>query len=526
MVDLKKIPSNPGCYLFKDHKGIILYIGKAKDLKKRVSSYFQKKDHDQKTLALVGRIATVDFIVTRNEVEALILENNLIKQHQPKYNIDLKDAKRFAYIHVTEEDYPRLLVARDRALPGKYIGPFTSAEERNTLIGLCTKIFHLRTCKHLPGGRMCDRHHFACQGPCLLGTTQEEYGRRVSQALFVLHGNTEEIMQSLEKDMAAAKKELAYEKAIKIRDQITALSHLSLRQTMQRDVRFDEDIIDYTIVDGKVFLLVFHIDRGTLTGKQEYAFDWNDDFFDEFLIQYYADRRVPKELILRQHLDESVHSFLEEKRGGKVTVTIPLQGEKRQLLELAKKNIEISFFGEAIKLEELKKSLRLQTLPRRIECFDISHLSGTAMVGSMVSFLNGKADKKNYRRFKIRTVEQIDDFAAIKEVVSRRYIRIIAEQGEMPDLIIIDGGKGQLSSAQEALKDAGAIIPVISLAKRFEEVYVPGLEMPLRLDPKGKALLCLREIRDEAHRFAISYNRLLRKKALTEGLRKRGKRKQ
>lgn len=521
MTDISRLPSQPGCYLFKDYKGIILYIGKAKNLKKRAGSYFQKKDHDEKTLVLIARIADIDFIATRNEVEALILENNLIKKHQPKYNIDLKDAKRFAYIQVTEEDYPRLLVARDRTLPGKYIGPFTSGEERNNLIELCTKIFHLRTCKHLPDGRPCERHHFTCQGACLLGTTKEDYNRRLDQAISVLRGNTADIIRILEKELENAKKKLDYEKAIKIRDQLSALDHLSERQTMQRDVRFDQDIIDYTELDGKVYLLVFHIDRGTLTGKQEYTFDWNDDFLSEFLVQYYADRRVPKELILREQVEAPAIAYLEEKRGGKVTVTVPLQGEKRQLLDLAKKNIEISFFGDTIKLEELKKSLRLPSLPRRIECFDISHLSGTAMVGSMVSFLNGKADKKNYRRFKIKTVEQVDDFAAIQEIVFRRYKRVIGEGGILPDLVIIDGGKGQLSSAQEALHRAGttaATIPVISLAKRLEEVFIPGLETPLRLDPKGKALLYLREIRDEAHRFAITYNRLLRKKALTVGL--------
>jgi excinuclease ABC subunit C len=261
-----------------------------------------------------------------------------------------------------------------------------------------------------------------------------------------------------------------------------------------------------------VYLMLFHVDRGTLADKQEFTFDAGTDSIEEFLVQYYSENMPPSEIILPESPDDAIGSFLSGRKGKKVRITVPQRGAKKKLLDLVEKNIEIAFFGDRLKLEALKRGVGLPEIPHIIECFDISHLSGSAMVGSMVQFREGRPDKSHYRRFKIRTVEGIDDFAAIAEVVRRRYKRLQAEDGEFPDLIIIDGGKGQLAAAQKALEGLGVKIPIISIAKREEEIYVPGFSLPLPLSRKQKASMFIQEIRDEAHRFAIAYNRLLRKK--------------
>jgi excinuclease ABC subunit C len=270
------------------------------------------------------------------------------------------------------------------------------------------------------------------------------------------------------------------------------------------------------VTDGKVYLTAFNVERGSLANKQEFTFDaGGEDFFEEFLVQYYSEREPPQELILEHETDPALAEFLSLKKGKQVDIIVPQRGEKRQLLDLAQKNLEIAFFRDALKGAELGTALNMAHPPSVIECFDISHLSGTAMVGSMVQFRDGKPDKSNYRRFKIKTVEGIDDFASIAEVVKRRYRRLTDEHAPFPDLVIIDGGKGQLSAAQEALAGLGVTAqPVIAIAKREEEIYMPGDSLPLRLDRKSIALRYIEEIRDEAHRFAITYNRLLRKKKI------------
>jgi len=286
---------------------------------------------------------------------------------------------------------------------------------------------------------------------------------------------------------------------------------LNEHQNMERARRYNEDIINYILQKDQVFLLLFNIDKGTLHNKSEFIFDWHFDFFEEFLVQYYSEHTIPEELIVPEDIDPAIRNFLKYKKGAKVIVTVPKIGEKKHLLELVKKNVELSFFGDMIKVEELQKKLRLNDLPSVIECFDVSHLAGTFTVGSMVQFRNGKPDKSNYRRFKIKYPESLeDDCASIGEIVRRRYRRLKEEETPMPDLIIIDGGKGQLSSALGELKELSLKIPVISIAKKFEEIYFPGSSVPLRLHRTDKALLFIEEIRDEAHRFALSYNRKLR----------------
>jgi len=512
MIYLPELPEDPGCYLFSNAAGEIIYIGKAKNLKKRITSYFQRGEHDQKTEALLQRVASVDFIITETEVEALILENTLIKKHQPKYNINLKDAKNYAFIQITVDEFPRIGIARRVEGNGTFFGPFVSAKERDYLLSVVKKTFYLRSCRRLPK-RPCLRYHIgSCSAPCIGKIKREDYLKEVRRAESVLRGKTDELIRSLHDEMLKKSANQEFERAMELREQIAAVEHLAERQKMKRQKRYNEDIINYVISDGKVYLMLFNVYKGTLEGKQEFVFDEDDDFIEEFLVQYYSEHEPPSELILPKGVNDALIAFLSRRKERKVRITIPRRGDKKKLLDLVGKNVEIGFFGDRLKLKELEKALMLPEPPEIIECFDISHLSGTSMVGSMVQFRNGKPDKRNYRKFKIRSVDWIDDFAAIAEVVRRRYSRLLREGGEFPDLIIIDGGKGQLSSALEELEKLGIKIPLIAIAKREEEIYVPRVSSPLLLKKGDKTSLFIQEIRDEAHRFAIAYNRLLRKK--------------
>jgi len=519
MIDLKSIPDQPGCYIYTDKNKEIIYIGKAKNLKKRVSSYFQKGHLDPKTAMLVSKIDSVDYIITKNEVDALILENNLVKKHQPKYNIDLKDGKRYAYVELTKEEFPMVLLARDRKDDATYFGPMTSGQERDMIIETINKHFGLRTCRKLPK-RECIRYHIhLCKAPCTGKISKEEYRKLVEDAKFILKGETSDLMRMLKRRMDAASEKQEYEKALELRDQVSALGRLKEHQAIELNKRYDQDIICSVVKDDKVYVLLFNVYQGMLINKKDFIFDMSEmqeDFFEEFLLRYYSENDIPEEIISDKPIDASLLEFFSGMKKKKVRGIVPEKGDKKELLDLALKNIEVSFFGNLAKLDDLKTKLKLQDTPAVIECFDISHLSGTAMVGSMVSFRNGIAYKSGYRRFKIKTLDKIDDFAAIAEVVRRRYTRIMNEKQDNPNLIIIDGGLGQLHAAMDELNKLNLKIPIISIAKRLEEIYVPGLRFPLRLDKKDKALQLIQAIRDEAHRFAITYNKLLRKKKLLD----------
>jgi excinuclease ABC subunit C len=514
MIDLQSVPSNPGCYLFKDKRNNIIYIGKAKNLRKRVKSYFQKPDLDPKTEVLVEHIHTMDFIATDNEVEAIILESNLIKKHVPKYNIDLKDSKRFAYIQLTADDFPRILIARRPAGKGKFFGPFVSAAARDDIVWILKKSFQLRTCKRMPK-RACLRYHIdLCLAPCINEVSKKEYGEVIRRVKMVLNGKTSDLTKSLTAEMKIASKREDFESALQLRNQISALTWLTEKQNMQRIKRYNEDVLNYVVKNDKVYLMLFNVYKGILENKQEYEFDINPNFLEEFIVQYYTDNNVPRELILPRRIDDPLIEFLRTKREGAVGVTVPKIGDKKRLLDLVKVNVELTFFGDFEKLEDLQKKLKLQDTPSVIECFDVSHLSGTSTVASMVQFRNAKPDKSNYRRFKIRSVEGVDDTKAIGEVVRRRYRRLKRQKENMPDLVIIDGGLGQLNSALKEIEKLELKIPIISIAKRMEEIYTPGLNFPISLDKKSKAQKLIQEIRDEAHRFAIKYQKVLRKKEM------------
>ncbi|MDD2438797.1 MAG: excinuclease ABC subunit UvrC [Methanosarcinaceae archaeon] len=514
MIDLEILPHLPGCYLFKDKAGTILYVGKAKDLKKRVSSYFQKKEQAPKTERLIQASQKLDFIVTNTEVEALLLENTLIKKHWPKYNVSLKDSRRYAGIEFSGEKFPRLKLARKKSEGGNFFGPFVSAKERDYIFETVRKTFRLRTCKRLPK-RACLRYHMGvCSGPCTGEIAEEEYAVQVQKAVSVLKGDTGKLIETLKTEMEAFAKKEQFEQALKLRDEIAALEYLREKQNVERQKKKDEDILNYFVEAETVYLTLFKVYRGTLEEKQDFVFEAGENFLEDFLVQYYSENEPPGELILPRTLDAGLSNFLSHVRGKKVKITVPRQGEKKELLDLVRKNIEIRFFGARKKLEALQTKLALPKLPNVIECFDISHLSGTAMVGSMVQFRGGRPDKHNYRRFKIKDVEGIDDCASLAEVVRRRYSRLHKAGHELPDLIILDGGKGQLSAGFQELRKLGLRVPLISLAKREEEIYVPGLKKPLPIKKDEKASLFVQEIRDEAHRFAITYSRLLRRKSV------------
>lgn len=515
MVEVATLPINPGCYLFRDAEKNIIYVGKAKNIRKRVGSYFQRPALDPKTQMLIQSIVTVDYIVTDSEVEAFLLENTLIKRHQPKYNINLKDAKSYAFIQVTDETFPRLLVARGKPSGlGRFYGPFVSGQERDYVLQFLNRTMALRTCRKLPK-RACLRYYIhVCDAPCVGCISADDYAEKIHNAQLILQGKTQELIKKMEKEMREHSKNMEFEKALLLRNQREAISHLQEHQNMQRQISYDEDVLNILIRNNTVYLMLFNVYKGTLSQKNEFVFDYSPDFLEEFIVQYYSENPVPSEVIIPARMTEAVTSFLEAKRKKKVTMLVPRKGSKKQLLDLVLKNIEITFFGDLNKVEELKTRLQLQDTPLIIECFDISHLSGTSTVGSLVQFRNGKPDKSNYRRFRIRTVEGIDDVAAIAEVVRRRYTRLKEENVEMPHLIVVDGGRGQLNAAVHELETLGAKIPVISIAKHYEEIYVPGKLFPLHMDRKEKALQFIQEIRDEAHRFALAYNRLLRKKEL------------
>ncbi len=499
-----------------DDQGKVIYVGKARDLKKRVSNYFQKQDHIPRTKALVMASKGVEFIVTNTEVEALLLENTLIKKHQPRYNIKLKDSSRYACIELTEERFPRIRVSRKASGKGSFFGPFTSSRERTFVYQLLRKTFGLRTCKRQPK-RACLRYHLGhCTGPCIGKISEADYLARVKRAAAALGGKSGELVESLQREMAQLSDRQEFERAMELRDEIAALQRLRERQQVEKNRKYDQDVISYQTEGSSVFLMLFKVYCGTLEGKEDFVFAQSDNFLEEFLVQYYSEHEPPEELILNEPLDESLVDFLSHVKGKKVHVTVPKQGEKKQLLELARKNVEIGFFGDRMKVQALAQVLHLPKSPQVIECFDISHLAGTFSVGSMVQFRGGRPDKSNYRRFKIKSVQGIDDFASIAEIVRRRYSRLKEEAQDMPDLIVIDGGKGQLSSALAELRELRLKIPIISLAKGEEDIYLPGLDGPLLIRKNEKASLFVQEIRDEAHRFAIAYNRLLRKKAISD----------
>jgi len=523
MINLSNIPTNPGCYIYKNKDNQIIYIGKAKNLKKRVTSYFTKKDLDPKTTALISNINSVDFIITNNELEALILESNLIKKNKPKYNIELKDSREYSYLLLTKEKFSRLVILKKKPEKNDVVfGPFTISGDRNNILTFVNKTFKLRTCKKLPKVA-CIRYHIGhCTAPCVNLVNEVDYNSQINNAILVLEGKEKHLVRNLEKQMYDYKIKKEFEPAIVLRDQIQAINYLKEKQSVETNKSYNQDLINYIVQGDKCYLLVFNISKGMLLNKKEFVLPvLEEDFLDEFIIDYYSKSSpssLPEEIILPRLISQETTKYLTELKKKKLNIIVPEKGEKKQLLDLAIKNIEISFFSNQVTLELLKTALKLSNLPRVIECIDISHLSGTNTVASMVQFKDSKPNKSEYRRFKIKNLDKdkINDFASIFEVVIRRYSGLLKENKPFPDLIVIDGGKGQLSAAKSALDSLNLEImpPIISIAKRDEEIFKPELIHSIKLDKKNKALHLIQAIRDEAHRFAITYNKLLRKKEI------------
>jgi excinuclease ABC subunit C len=516
-----EIPSSPGVYLYRDGEDEILYIGKAKNLRSRVKSYFSKTDHPPKTRQLVGKIRTIDWIVLNNEVEALLLENKLVKQHSPKYNISLKDAKTFAYIALTRETFPRILTSRKVSRKLESFGPYTDGFTRQDLQRLVVRVFKLRVCKKLPKRACLNFHIGLCTAPCIGKITEDEYQHQVEQARSFLGGNYPKTSQQLQMLMQEASSNQRYERALELRNQILSIKLLTESQIVDHERRFNQDVLAFRQFGEKMLAVQMGIRKGVLLGKKEFSFDMQPQIEQEFLKAFYSSNQIPREILLNKACwqdneeKKALEEFLASKRNGPLSLTIPRRADKLSLVKLAEKNLE-STLDEDSALVDLQTALNLPVLPRIIECFDISNLGTEHVVSGMVRFTNAKPEKKNYRKFKIKTFIGQDDFAAIKEVVTRRYKRLLEEKAQMPDLVVIDGGPGQISAAKTALTSLGFQLPLIGLAKEREEVYLPDESEPRRFDRNCRMMLLLRQIRDAVHDFSLGYNRKRRQMKMRE----------
>lgn len=516
---LAQTPKQPGCYLFQNKYGKVIYVGKAKDIKKRIGSYFHKTDLDSKTQSLIKEITNVEFIVTDNEVEAFLLEAQLIKKYQPKYNIELKGGQRYAYIQITNEKFPRLITTRNIKKGDKVFGPYASGSSRKETIRLANSLFKLRICKRLPK-RTCLLYHIKqCNAPCIGKISEVDYQKNIAKAEMLLKGKTKELIQSLEQEMKRYSDELNYELAKIRRDQVLALEHISEKQKIELRKTYDQDVINYSQKPNKIIVQLFNINKGIISGRKEFKIrtplsrNAGENLAD-FIRQYYYTEDIPQEIILPVKLAEQdlLKRYLSKMAKREIKITIPQKGDKLKLLELVKKNIEVGQKLGENSLLELQNKLNLPNLPQVIEAFDVSNLGPTDVVGSMVQFKDGVPDKNNYRRFKIKTFAGQSDFAAMKEIIYRRYYKITKEKSQLPNLIMVDGGKPQLTAALISLRELGIQIPVIALAKKEEEIYTPNNRYPIRLSKRSASLKLLQKIRNEAHRFAINYQRLLRSK--------------
>jgi len=568
---LDNLPTKPGVYMMQDAAGTIIYVGKAINLRNRVRSYFHASaDHPPKVQRLVAQVAHIEFIVTESELEALILENNLIKRHRPHYNVRLKDDKRYPYIKITlQEDYPRIYLVRHIADDGaRYFGPYTSARAVHQTMDLLRRLFPYLTCDRTITGtdqRPCLYYHIGrCSGPCIGAVSKEEYRAMMQQIVLFLEGKHETILSNLRAEMARRAESLEFEQAARIRDQIHAVEQIIERQKVVSAALSDQDVIAVARNNGEACVQVFFIRNGKLLGREYFVLTGTHDeetreVMTSFVKQFYDQAAyVPPEIILQSEVDEVsiIESWLRNRRGQKVTLAVPHQGPEAELVDMAAENAvetlahlraqwEMESNRYVTALEELREYLQLDAAPVRIECYDISNIQGQAATGSMVVFVNGVPRKSDYRRFRIRTVEGADDYAMMQEVLRRRFRRAGRAPAEMhdpengqgpteaaapgkenswallPDLLIVDGGKGQLNAALEVLREfqLEAEVPAIGLAKQEEEVFLPGQSEAVVLPRDAEGLFLLQRIRDEAHRFAVTYHRTLRdKKTITSEL--------
>lgn len=520
--DPDDLPLVPGVYLMKDVEDRILYVGKAKSLKKRVKSYF-RNDLDPKTRALMKHFHHMEYMVTDTEKEALILESNLIKKHMPRYNIRLKDDKRYPYIKVTNETFPRVLITRRVLDDGSYYyGPFPEATALKRLVKFLKSLFKVRDCKRMDGP--CLNYQIdLCNAPCDKKITEEEYKKLVDNVSFFFEGKYDEIMSTLKSEMKQAAQNHEYEKAAVLRDQLNSVEDVLEKQKMEFTRSLDQDVVASASDNELACAVVFSVREGKIIGKDDFLMSGAENTSEEkiisaFLKQYYTGpRHVPAKIIIPKEVEDKklVEEWLSEKRDANVSIEVPTEGVEYRLVRMVSKNAEIILnHQKEVKgaLLDLKKYLGIPRIPKRIEAFDISNISGKMAVGSMVVFENGAPKKNHYRRYKIET-EGPDDYAMMREMLKRRYTGLLEDKGHSPDLVLVDGGKGQLNVATEVFNSLGVHdVPVIGLAKEFEHVFIPQTPSPLILPRNSEALLLLQRIRDEAHRFAINYHKTLRSK--------------
>ncbi len=544
---LKLLPSLPGCYIYYNKDNEIIYVGKAKILKRRVMSYFNKKHHDSvKVQVLVSQIDRLEYIITNTEVEALILESHLIKKHKPKYNILLKDDKKYPYFLVTDEDFPRIQVVRKKNMnpeKGRYYGPYTDIRAMYSTLDFLKKIFPLKQCKTPKfKDRPCLYYHIGrCMAPCQNKVTSEEYKSLVNQAELFLSGKQSELLEKLKTQMEKYASEEQFEKAARLRDSYMDLKKtLEKQQVVYENTKLNEDIISLLSEDGIFAIVILMIREGRLIDKKDFIYEIEEEdkteFFATFFKEYYnsltlgyPDKIVSNEL---ENLGEKAlyEEWLEILAKKKVKISYGKSAQGKELQSLADKNAKVVLDNAKLKKMSkirddfneigsyLAEKLHLKNFPHRIECYDISHIQGTNTVASMITFINGQSKKSEYKKFKIKTTEgKPDDFLSMKEVLTRRLKHLGDKNWDKPDLMIIDGGKGQLSSVMEIIEELGVTgIDVVSLAKKHEEVFLPKQSTPVILPQNSSALFLFQRIRDEAHRFAITYHRTLRSKSMTK----------
>lgn len=560
--ELKKLPNSPGVYLMHDAKDEIIYIGKAVNLKNRVRQYFQSgKNKTVKILKMVSLIARFEYIVTDSEIEALILECNLIKEHRPKYNTMLKDDKGYPFIRVTlNEPYPRVKLARKMARDkSKYYGPYPSATAVKDTIDLLTKLYQIRTCnrvlpRDIGKGRPCLNYHIhQCDAPCMGYINEEEYKKKIESVTGFLNGNYAPVTKMLEERMYEASEDMRYEEAMGYRDLLNEVKHIALKQKMTLDETEDRDIIAYAKEYSDAVVQVFFIRGGKMLGREHFHIsiapeDEESELLSVFIKQYYGGSPfIPRELFLQEEVKDTklIEEWLSGKRGGRVTIKVPKKGEKEKLVELAKKNalMVLEKDKEKIKREELRKIGAVRELEKliglseihRMEAFDISNTNGFESVGSMIVYEDGQPKRRDYRKFKIKTVDGPNDYASMKEVLTRRFSHGLEEQNELkekgldkelgkftrfPDLLMMDGGRGQVNIALEVLGELGLNIPVCGMVKddhhRTRGLYYNNVEIPI--DVHGEGFRLITRIQDEAHRFAIEYHKSLRSKGQVKSI--------
>ena len=538
---LKVLPSLPGCYIYYDKDGEIIYVGKAKILKRRVKSYFNRKHDSIKVSVMVPQIENLDYIITNSEAEALILESHLIKKHKPKYNILLKDDKKYPYFLITDEEYPRIIITRKRnknTLKGKYIGPYTDVRAMHSMLDFLKKTFPLKQCKTPKfSSRPCLYYQIGrCLGPCQNLTTPQEYGKLINQVELFLQGKQTEVLNQLKEQIQVYAEKLEFEKAAKLRDSLYDLQKsLEKQRVVYENTKLNEDIISFMYEPGIFVIVILNVREGRLIDKKDFVYYMSDEppkeFFGTFFQEYYTnlaseypDKIVSSEL---EQLGEKelYQEWLEILSGKKIKINYARSKQGMELQSLADKNAQITMDNARLKQMTkinaefnevgayLAEKLKLKNFPYRIECYDISHIQGTNTVASMVVFINGLSKKSAYKKFKVKITEgKPDDFLSMQEVLTRRLNRLGEKGWEKPDLIIIDGGKGQLSSVMEIADGKIDGIDIVSLAKREEEVFLPNESEPILLPRDSEALYLIQRVRDEAHRFAITYHRKLRGK--------------